>query len=175
MERDIKVILQKLKNDNPDIIYLTNISKYEISYNPSINDPKIINYEYETLLGSKIQSTKFKHEIIVVDRWDKNAVYYFLSNTHFPNAKTIIMNSHPCEYNTLTRSPNWQWIALYDHKWYKDFENIKVVEKEDYQAINKAIKQIEKKYTTDSKGKLIPLETNFFTRIYKNFMDYLSW
>jgi hypothetical protein len=47
-------------------------------------------------------------QTVVPVSWEKNAVYYSLTRTHFPNAQRIdFMSGSPCESNVLSRFPRW--------------------------------------------------------------------
>jgi hypothetical protein len=170
---NIDLVLQKIKNNDPNILYIRNVPDCKLYVDHDLSE-NINAYQYKNLLNQTIKSVIFKHEIIIVDGWEKNAVYYNLDKYHFPNAKIIIMNSHPCEYSTLTRSPNWQWIALYNHLWFNDFDNIFTINLptsgglnniEVYKNILEAILQLDKKYTADYDGKLTEISSNIFKNL----------
>ena len=178
-EYPLNTILQKIINKDPEVLRLWRIQDKRLLYNSQLDDNKVIklaeptqrassgsflNYEYKNLWGDEMYSVKFTHEIIIVDCWDKNAVYYLLDKAHFPNAKVIIMNSHPCEYSTLTRSNrwNWLWICLNNHRWYRDFsENcVKVLNDEQRKMVMEAIDKV-KPYTTDINDRIVKRLENF--------------
>jgi hypothetical protein len=73
-----------------------------------------------------------KCDTLIVDRCDKNLVYYWLTNpfrelkSTFPDLKTIYLGSHPCEPTTLQRLHlssttttylREDWYSIYNRRW----------------------------------------------------------
>lgn len=42
-------------------------------------------------------------ETLILNNCEKNFVYFNLNSTNFPNLKTIISNSHPCDWDVMHR------------------------------------------------------------------------
>ena len=169
MSYDLNYVMDKIKNNDPSVIYLRDIRDCHLWYDGEFRDENIQTYTYQNLINQTVKSVIFRHQIVIVDNWDKNGVYYNLDKVHFPNAKIIVMNSHPCEYSTLTRSPDWKWVALYNHRWFNEFDNIQVVRDVDlYKNLIKTVLHMDRKYTANLQGKLVRLENNFLQQIYNS-------
>lgn len=97
-----------------------------------------------------------KCDTLIVDRCDKNFVYYWLTNpfrdlnSTFPDVKTIYLGSHPCEPSTLQSlhlSPTTitylhEHYATYHRRWLgnRDFipqpgKGVVMITREDYSKV----------------------------------------
>jgi hypothetical protein len=83
-----------------------------------------------------------KAETLIVMRWDMNGVYYNLDSIHFPKVKNIILlNSHPCEYGTVSRwKRDTYWFSNNWHRWFMDLENFMELNKSSLDQLNNATK-----------------------------------
>jgi hypothetical protein len=73
---------------------------------------------------------------------EKNAVYYNLRASSFPNVKNIILfYSHPCEYHLPWWFPKARWICTrgYD-RYFEGIENYQVLTAGEVEEFDKAFK-----------------------------------
>jgi hypothetical protein len=125
----IEELLKKIDNKDPLILKLSRIGDGHIRASHPINQPNIKTREVSLIFRNEtILKPIFNHEILIVDNWDKNGVFYNLDSSMFPNVKNIIMMSHPCEYSVLFRFKDCNWILPYNiHRWFK--EKIRTISK----------------------------------------------
>ncbi len=69
----------------------------------------------------------FPHKSLIVDGWNKNAVFYNLHATAFPFVKDILLLSHPCDRQVIHRFPQARWFSL-GHYYFSEFPAIKHTE-----------------------------------------------
>lgn len=157
---DVENILNTIKNENAKVVYLKSLRDGFLYTSHELKDPNISFRIAQNLSGITRTFPVFNHEIIIVDGWNKNAVYYNLDNTYFPNAKYIMMFSHPCEYATITRSPKWHWILPNsgNHRWFNDFNNVTKLSTSEQFRLESILAEFKPVYTTDWENKLIPIE-----------------
>lgn len=147
-------ILKRIEERDPKILYLYNVGDGFIRADQSIKD-KLVEYQQTiTLSGDTFIIPVFRHEIIIVDLWDRNSVFYNLDKQMFPNAKYIIMLSHPCDEDVSTRANDWIWF-LPSHSYDSYFVNRSNIQVLDTQQVERLYKLLEglPSYTATQYGK----------------------
>lgn len=99
----------------------------------------------------------FNCKTVVVERCDKNFVYYWLNHKTFPNVTNIFLLSHPCEPNLFLRwyyiqkysqnatIPNIylsHWYSRYKDRWASEMENVQTLNETDINLLQNKIKEL---------------------------------
>ena len=117
---DVDSVFTKIEGRDPSVLYLYNIGDGHIWYPSNMDLEGVRTEPITTWLGTSHVKPVFSHEILIAESWDKNGVYYNLDKSRFPNLKTIVMMSHPCDYSVPRRYKEATWICPYHTKRYFD-------------------------------------------------------
>lgn len=140
MNQKLNKISTLCQNDNSDITQIINSLKIrpyvisdELKWNSLKNKMITENFVILEQMGD-IHPTKLKPQLncetLVVNRCDKNFVYYWVHANIFINVKNIFLLSHPCEpflfsrwYNIQQYYPNRTIPNIYLANNYKQYKN----------------------------------------------------
>lgn len=94
----------------------------------SIHTPSVPGVFYKPGNGDRFYPVFPRAQVLMIRHWNKNGVCYALNRTHFPHARLILFEGHPCEFEVVCRFPDALWITpQYSHRFFSDIRNHKDV------------------------------------------------
>ena len=117
---DVNALLSKIEAKDPSVLHLYRVGDGFLWMNEGNAIEGVKTERITTLLGAEHIKPIFPHRILIANAWDKNAVYYNLGKSRFPNLNTIVLLSHPCEYSVPWRYKNATWICPHGYDKYFD-------------------------------------------------------
>lgn len=156
----VDVLLKNIECRNPDILYLYGVGNGAIWTDGMFDDDKIDLETETTNEGKNRLFPIFRHETLIAHDWDIKGIFYNLTQTRFPDLKTIVLLSHPCDYSVPWRCMNWNWILPRGHnKYFDDHPQCYVLKRSEQTRLLSALPYIASYTTVGPDPKLAKLSS----------------
>lgn len=113
---DVEGLLAKIEAKDPNVLHLYMIGDGFLHLKGDEKFEGVTRDPFTTRFG--LSRPVFRHQILIANGWDKNGVFYNIDKHLFPYLHTIVLLSHPCEYNVPWRFPVATWICPHGYRRY---------------------------------------------------------